>query len=623
MRGVCRGRTVILEGHLSRFLEVLEDRKVLVFDGAMGTLLYDRGVPAGSCYDELNLTRPQIVRGVSADYASAGADILTTNTFGANPVILERYYGLGQMSADINTAGVEIARSASAGRLVAGSVGPLSRPAEVLEEIPPGLVSDAFRLQIGALTAAGVDLVVFETFSDPAELASAIDALHEVSPGTPCVALLTFLEGGQTLGGLHPLHAGHLLGDLEADVVGVNCGTGPMDMLKVITRIAQATGRKLCAMPNAGLASFERGRFVYPNHPEHLGLYAARLVAAGCSLVGGCCGTTPLHTSAIKSAIGAAVPGRRRQVRVAAASGRDADEKTPVVETTLAQMLSRRTVLSVEVDPPRGPDGAKLLGRLRRLKGIGVDAVNVSDGPMARLRMSPAAFSMLVRRDLNLEVIVHSTCRDKNLLALQSDILGLSAMGLRNILALSGDPPSIGDYPFATAVYDVRSEGLVRVVDYLNRGKDILGNKLNAPAGIFCGTGITSCPADADAELKAIERKAAAGLRFLQTQPVFDAPGFLRFFEKVRGLGLPVVAGVMPVLEMADLEYLRNEVPGIAIPDALVDRFRSCSSEASRRELGLGMARGVIEELKCAGLNGICIMPALCGYDVIDDLLHQ
>jgi methionine synthase / methylenetetrahydrofolate reductase(NADPH) len=608
---------------LSRFLELLEDRKVLVFDGAMGTMLYDRGVPGGSCYDELNITRPMIVKSVHADYSAAGADIITTNTFGANPLILERYYGLGDMAADINTAGVEIARASAAGRLVAGSVGPLSRPAEVLEELPSGLMTDALRVQIGSLASAGVDLVLFETFSDPVELAAAIEVLREIDPDKPCVALLTFLEGGQTLGGLHPLHAGHLMDNLDADVVGVNCGTGPIEMLKVIQKISQATNRKLCAMPNAGLASFERGRFVYPHHPEHIGLYAAKLIAAGCSLVGGCCGTTPLHVSAIKAAIGALVPGRRRLVRVAPASSAESDGKAPHVETTLGQMLQRRTVLSVEVDPPRGPDGTKLLSRLRRLKGIGVDAVNVSDGPMARLRMSPAAFSLLVQRELNLEVIVHSTCRDKNLLALQSDILGLSAMGLRNILALSGDPPSIGDYPFATAVYDVRSEGLVRVIDFLNRGKDILGNRLNAAAGIFCGTGITAAPADPDAEMKSVERKIGAGLRFLQTQPVFDCDRFLPFLEKVRSLGLPVIAGVMPVLDLANLEYLRNEVPGIVISDSMIEEFRACPDEASQRALGIRISRGVISELKEAGVNGICIMPALCGYDVIEDLLHQ
>jgi len=612
-----------MEGLVSRFLDLLDDRKVLVFDGAMGTLLHERGVPAGSCYDELNITHPGIVRGIHSDYASAGAEIITTNTFGANPLILERYYGLGGMSGDINSAGVEIARSGAGTRLVAGSVGPLTRPAEVLEEVTAEVGADAFRVQIEALAAAGVDLVVFETFADPGELALAISVLRETSPGLPCVALMTFLEGGRTIGGLDPLDAGGLLEGLDADVVGVNCGTGPMDMLKVVEKISRATGRRLCAMPNAGLASFERGRFVYPNHPEHLAHYASRFVASGCSIVGGCCGTTPLHIAAVRESVASSVPGKRKVIS-AARSVRSAEEgRPPAEETTLGQMLRRRIVLSVEVDPPRGPDGAKLLEKLRSLKGIGVDAVNVSDGPMARLRMSPSAFSLLVRRELNLEVIVHSTCRDKNLLALQSDILGLSAMGLRNILALSGDPPSIGDYPFATAVYDVRSEGLVRVIDALNQGRDALGNRMNAPARVFCGTGIVAAPADPDTELRSVERKMKAGLGFLQTQPVFDCRRFLGFFERVRKLGLPVIAGVMPVLDLAGLEYLRNEVPGIVIPDEAMEETRSCSDAGSQRDVGLRRCRRLMADLREAGVNGVCIMPALCGYDVIDDLLHQ
>jgi homocysteine S-methyltransferase len=606
---------------LSSFRDWIADRRVVVFDGAMGTMLYSRGAAGGSCYDELNLTHPGLVRSVLSDYVEAGADVITTNTFGANPLVLERYYGLGSRAADINTSGAEIARSVSSGRLVAGSVGPLTRPAEVFDELTPGEMTEAFRLQIGALVAGGVDLIVFETFNDPRELAAGIEVLHGIS-GLPCVAMLTFLEGGQTLGGLHPLHAGHILDNIEADVVGVNCGTGPMDTLKVIQRLAQATGKPLIAMPNAGLARFERGRFVYPDNPQHTGLYAGKLVAAGCSCVGGCCGTTPVHVRAMKTAVDGLVPGARKRISISPSGDSPAPSPAPQVETTLGQMLQRRLVLSVEVDPPRGPDGTKLLARLRRLKGLGVDAVNVSDGPMARLRMSPSAFSLMVQRELKLEVIIHSTCRDKNILALQSDLLGLSAMGLRNVLALSGDPPSIGDYPFATAVYDVRSEGLIRVIDSLNRGKDVLGNKLNAPAGLFCGTGVSAAPPDPEAEVRAVERKAAAGLRFVQTQPVFDVERFAAFMEKLRHTGLPVIAGLMPVLTSAGLEYLQNEVPGINIPSSALECMRDASGAEDERERGLELARATLESLRRLDVGGICIMPSLHGYDVVEDLLR-
>lgn len=605
---------------MSLFLEKLSGCGVLVFDGAMGTMLYQRGVAAGSCYDELNLTHPGTVGSIHADYAEAGADILTTNTFGANPLVLERYFGLGSKTVDINTAGAEVARAACRGRLVAGSVGPLTRPAEIYDELSTSDMLEAFGLQIGALLAGGVDLIAFETFNDPRELAVALEALDKAG-GAPSIALLTFLEGGQTLGGLHPLHAGHILDELSSEVVGVNCGTGPIDMLKVIQKMSQATDKPLCAMPNAGLARFEGGRFKYPHNPEHLGLYASRLVAAGCGLVGGCCGTTPDHIRAVVSAVKDSVPGTRKRVRVSFPSEDRSDARPPVVETTLSRMLGRKFVVSVEVDPPRGPDGTRLLARLGKLKGLGVDAVNISDGPMARLRMSPSAFASIVRRDLNLEVVIHSTCRDKNILALQSDLLGLSASGLRNILALSGDPPSIGDYPFATAVYDVRSEGLIRIIDSLNRGRDILGNRLNAPSGLFSGSGVSSAPGDPSPELRALERKLRSGLGFIQTQPVFDLGRFAPFLESLRGLGLPVIAGLMPVLSAGGLDYLANEVPGISIPAGMIEDMKNAGGEEREAALGLEISRGLKKGLMDLCVDGICIMPALQGYDVVEALL--
>ncbi len=605
---------------MSLFLKRLSEGRPLVFDGAMGTMLYQRGAAAGCCYDELNLTQPGLVGRIHADYREAGADILTTNTFGANPVVLERYFGLGRHTADINRAGVEIARANCGGTLVAGSVGPLTRPADVLEDLDPADMARAFGEQIRALLSAGVDLVIFETFNDPGELAIALKALH-ASGGAPSVAMLTFLEGGQTLGGLHPLHAGQILDGLEADSVGVNCGTGPIEMLRVVQKLSQATGKPLCAMPNAGVARFEGGRFTYPRNPEHLGQYAARMISAGCCMVGGCCGTTPDHVRAVTMAVKDIAPGQRNRTSVSFSTEGHMEGRAPEVQTTLSRMLGRRFVTSVEVDPPRGPDSSKLLARLSKLKGLGVDAVNVSDGPMARLRMCPVALSSIVTRELNLEVIIHSTCRDKNILALQSDLLGLSAIGLRNILALSGDPPSIGDYPFATAVYDVRSEGLIRMIDSLNRGRDVLGNKLNAPTGLFCGTGAPSAPSDPAAEISAIRRKVDTGLGFVQTQPVFDLEAFSRFFESLKDLGIPVLAGLMPVLSGSGLDYLANEVPGISIPVSMLESMSRAGGREAEAASGLDAARSMLEGLRGLGVDGVCIMPAMQGYDVVEHLL--
>jgi homocysteine S-methyltransferase len=613
--------------------DFLERKPVVVFDGAMGTMLYERGIPRGHCYDELNLSRPAIVRSVLEDYSSAGADVLTTNTFGANRLILGKYYDLGERSADINYEGAVIARSVAGERMVAGSVGPLSRPAEVLGEMDQSVMEEVYLNQLEALIAGGVDLVVFETFSRIAELRAAVSSLRRIAPELPAAACMTFPESGMTLTGIDAQTAGSLMDELDTGLVGANCGTGPRDVLRVVKQMGQVTARPLVAMPNAGVAHFAHGRFVYPHNPEYVGRYARKLVEAGCCCVGGCCGTTPEHIIEIRSSVENLVPAGRTLVSLSpgpAGADQSDEEERPRIETTLKDMLGRKLVISVEVDPPRGPDAERTVRKLRRLKGLGVDAVNVSDSPMARLRMSPVAIAELVRRMLNLEVILHVTCRDKNLLAIQSDLLGYSVMDLHNVLALSGDPPSLGDYPFATAVYDVRSSGLVRVLDSLNRGRDILGNRLNGRTGFFVGAGCPSAPEDPDREISFVVEKIERGAGFVQTQPVFDTDAFEGLHEKLRDLGLPVIASLMPVVSLTSLEYLRNEVPGIEVPDSMLERMAaaSCGSgngdpEARARErvTGIEMARDVFERLGRIGVNGICIMPPLRKYGIVEEIL--
>ena len=611
-------------------LELLESGKVIVFDGAMGTMLYERGLPRGHCYDELNLSRPAVVRSVLEDYASAGADVLTTNTFGANPLILERYYDLGDRTPEINLEGALIARSVAGERVVAGSVGPLSRPAEVLREISREDMMSAYRVQIEALVSGGVDMIVFETFSRFEELRAAVSVLLEVSPGMPAAACMTFPEAGMTLTGIEAMDAGRLLDGLGTTIVGVNCGTGPGEVLRVIGRLGQVTPRPLIAMPNAGEARFAHGRFVYPHNPEYMGRYARKLAEAGCACIGGCCGTTPEHTRQVCLSVRRVEPAPRKLITMPAPRREDGEERPPVEPTTLEEMLGRKLVLSVEVDPPRGPGSSKAIAGLRRLKGLGVDAVNVSDSPMARLRMSPVAIAELIRRVLNLEVILHVTCRDKNLLAIQSDLLGYSAMDLHNVLALSGDPPSLGDYPFATAVYDVRSSGLVRILQSLNSGRDILGNRLNANTGFFVGAGCPSAPPDRERELEYLRGKLEHGVGFLQTQPVFDVDGFLGFHESLAAFGLPVIASLMPVTSLSGLEYLRNEVPGIEVPESLLSRMEDAGSvsgsdrESRRvpeRSVGVEIAREIFERLRVAGVGGICIIPIRRRYELVEEIL--
>lgn len=615
-------------------LDFLEDNRIAVFDGAMGTMLYERGIPGGHCYDELNLSSPETVRSVLEDYAAAGADVLTTNTFGANRLILERYYDLGDRTADINIEGVRIARAAAADRMVAGSVGPLSRPAEVFSEFSEEEMAEVYSQQLEALVGGGVDLVVFETFSRIEELRAAVSALVRIAADLPSVACLTFPESGMTLTGIDAQVAGVLLDRLGTPIVGVNCGTGPRDVLRVVKRMGQVTGRPLAAMPNAGVAHFVHGRFVYPHNPGYVGRYARKLVEAGCACVGGCCGTTPDHVREIRANVEGLVPAPRTLVAFAPGTPGEAggDRDGVEVETTLKDLLGRKLVISVEVDPPRGPDAENTLRKLRKLKGLGVDAVNVSDSPMARLRMSPVAVAELIRRVLNLEVILHVTCRDKNLLAIQSDLLGYSVMGLHNVLALSGDPPSLGDYPFATAVYDVRSTGLVKVLDNLNRGRDILGNRLNGRTGFFVGTGCPSAPRDIESELELLREKVDNGAGFIQTQPVFDLETFERLHERLGTFGLPVMASLMPVVSLSGLEYLRNEVPGIEVPDALVDRMAGAVGRGAdadpesiaevERTVGVEIARETFAGLGRIGVRGICIMPPLRRYGIVEEILR-
>lgn len=599
-----------------RFISFLEEKKVVLFDGAMGTMLYQKGIPKGHCYDELNISNPSVVKSILKDYIDAGADVITTNTFGANRFILEKYYDLGNRVKEINQRGVEIAREVAGDGLVAGSVGPISRPAEVYMEIDREEMRSIFEEQIEVLIDAGVDLIIFETFADIDELTLGIEVAKSIDEDIPIIAEMTFLSEERTLTGLSPHEVGIKLSKTRAEIIGVNCGTGPRNVLSVIKKIGQITDKSLSAMPNAGYARFEHGKFIYPYHPDYFANYAKKFIKNGVSIIGGCCGTTPAHIRAMKKAIEGLIPSRRKK-KILHIIEREERKREMEVDTTLKSLLRHKFVISVEVDPPKGPDISSIMKSIRKFKGMGVDAINVSDNPMAQLRMSPAPFAYLIKRDLGLEVILHITCRDRNVLGLQSDLLGYSAMGLDNVLILTGDPPSLGDYPFATGVYDVNSKGLISIINSLNSGMDFLNNPLNRPTNFFVGMGASSCPDSIERELRIVEEKIERGAHFIQTQPVFDIECFRKFYEELKKFGVPVIAGLMPITGVSQMEFLINEVPGIKIPDEIVKRIES----SVPKEAGIEVSKELLEGLRSMGVSGVCIMPMGRRYGVVEGIL--
>ncbi len=594
---------------MSRFRDWFGEQKFVLADGAVGTEIYARGVPRGHCYDELNVSMPELVFGIHSDYVRAGARIVTTNTFGANRFILEEYFGLGDKTRDINYRGAQLARRAAGKQnvFVAGSVGPLTRPLD-RESARNAALAEAeaiFAEQIQALVEGGADLILFETFACIEELETAVAAARKVDPDLFVVAQMSFADGGLTLFGKNPYEAAAALEATGADVVGSNCGAGPQNVFEAVRKMASQTERPLCAMPNAGVARFVDGRFVYPENAEYFARSLVKMVQAGIRVVGGCCGTRPEHIEAASKALEGVVPveGRKAaKVQAVAEKKAELEEREP---TWLEALLSKQFVVGVEVDPPKGASAQALVEKASVLASV-ADVVNVSDSPMARPRMSPIAVARVLQENLGLEAVVHYTCRDRNVLGLHADLLGAWALGIRNILALGGDPPAIGDYPFATGVYDVTSEGLVEMMAALNEGKNLLGASIGQPTGFFVGVA-ASAGAGGDREIERIAGKIEKGAGFIVTQPLFDPEQSVPFFERLSSLGVPVMAGIMPMVSQRNAEYLHFEVPGISIPEPYRARMAGKKGAESRAE-GRAIALELVQAVSSV-VSGILIMP--------------
>ena len=585
------------------FLEAIDER-VLVCDGAMGTMLYAKGVFINRCFDALNLTQPDVVAEVHQDYVRAGADVIETNTFGANRVKL-RAFGLSDKIADINREGAHLARQAANDRAwVAGAIGPLGIRIEPWGKTGVDEAEAYFREQAQALVEGGVDLFILETFRDVNEAGAAIAAVRSVCD-LPIVAQMTIEEDGNSLDGAAPEQFAPELERRGAHVVGVNCSIGPAPMLETIDRLAQATHARLSAQPNAGKPRDIEGRNIYLSSPEYMASYARRFVARGVRMVGGCCGTTPEHIRQIKSAVKALAPAVARAAAAqrpapgtAVVAVEPAERTTPREEKSeLANALaSGRFATVVSLVPPKGYSADEPIDRARMLKIRGVDVIAVPDSRGARL--SALSLSVLIQQRAGIETMLQYSCRDRNLLGMQSDLLGAHAMGVRNLLIITGDARSVGDYPDATAVFDVDSIGLTNVVSRLNSGLDVGGQPIGNATAFHIGVMVNPGAENLDAEMRRFEYKVEACAEFAVTRPVFDVAGFERFYKRVEGMRIPLLVGLWPFESVLNAEFMANEVPGVTVPAPVIERMHHAESADAAAMEGVAIAREVGRALK-------------------------
>ena len=594
----------------------------LLADGAMGTRLYERGIPFDQCFDELNRSQPALVESIHREYLAAGAELIETNTFGANAVRLAAH-GLEAEAGLLARQGVRVARAAreivGVNAFVAGSIGPLGRPLEPFGHIPAADAERHFRATAEGLLEGGCDCFILETFQDLIEILAALRAVRSVSADLPVIAQMTFGMDGKTSYGHSPGLAARALRQAGASVIGVNCGVGPQATLEVLEEMVQAAnGTPVSAMPNAGLPQLVGGRFLYLASPEYFADFAARAIALGVRLVGGCCGTTPGHTRAMRDRLASQLPleplAPGAEVRVLERAPGPAAAPAAAEEPRLLRLLREKFVISVEIDPPRGINTAKVLEGARLMAQHGIDCINIADSPLARIRMSAVALGYQIHTHFpRLEVILHFTTRDRNLMGLQSDLLGAHAIGLRNILALTGDPPSVGDYPNATAVFDTDAMGLMRIIHRMNAGTDLAGSSIGAATRFAVGCGVNPTAENLDFEIERVRKKLDAGPQFIMTQPVYELSCWEGFLERLGGLPkVPILVGILPLQSFRHAEFLHNEVPGIQVPQWIRDRLREAGNEGQR--VGVELARELLAQ--CKGLaNGVYLMPSFGRYE--------
>lgn len=586
-------------------LKSLLSRQVVLGDGAMGTMLYQQGVFLNTCFDELNLKAPDMIKKVHQAYINAGADFIETNTFGANSYKLAKY-GLGDQVEQINTAATQIAKQAAGeNALVAGAIGPLGRELTWHSSVTAEQASQAFAQQAKALAAAGVDFLILETFANTEEILVAIKALTAAAD-LPIVAQMTVGEENETPYGEKIEQAIERIAAQSAVVaVGLNCSTGPAGMLNSIERIHQVTDKPLSVMPNAGLPREIEGRTLYMSTPEYMAEYAKRFYEKGAKIIGGCCGTTPDHiremAKAVKAIDKAAASAPEPKIAIESAEKTvEGLEPIPLGKRSkIGQKLAQgQKITAIEITPPRGTDLTATLEKVRLCAENGIDAINIPDGPRASSRVSPMVTAIMIQQQIpDIETILHVCCRDRNLIGMQSDMLGASAIGLANMLLVTGDPPKVGEYPDVTGVFDLDAIALTAVVQNLNRGVDIGHNVLSKPLGLTVGVGANPVATDLEREIDRFEQKVEAGAEYAITQPVFDVDMLFNFLDRIESYRIPIIAGIWPLVSYKNAEFMANEVPGVVVPDELLDKMSKAATKPEGVRMGIEIAQEMIERI--------------------------
>ena len=600
------------------FLQTLSDSNAYLIDGAMGSMLYTRGFFINKCYEELTLLEPQAVLDIHREYVKAGAEIIETNTYGANRTKLGEF-GLEDSLREINRRAASLARDAAGDSCwVAGSMGPLGIRIEPYGPTSVEEAEELFREQAAALTEGGVDLFLLETFSNLSEIEQAIRAIRNVS-SLPVIAQMTINQDRRTLFGHSPTQIGRALEKMGADVIGLNCTVGPDVMLDAIEELSAATSRRLSCLPNAGLPREVHGRKIYMASPDYMGKYAKRLIQKGVKFLGGCCGTAPEHIRAMADAVRPLSPRKTRATIVIDEENGKGVEPIPLESRSRwgARLAGKRFVTTIEITPPKGPDPSDLIAKVRDIRAAGVHAVNIPDGPRAQNRMGALAVAAILEREVGIETVLHYCCRDRNLLGMHSDLLGCAALGLRNLLLITGDPPKMGPYPDATAVFDIDSIGLTNMVNLMNHGLDLGGNPLPSATSFTIGVGVNPGHIDIDYELRRLDWKVKAGAEYAITQPVFDVRQIEEFMRKIEHFRIPVVAGIWPLLSYRNAMFMNNEVPGVSVPEEVIERMRVASEKSREHGIreGVRIARETLETIR-AEMAGVQVSAPLGRVDM-------
>ncbi len=573
----------------------------LVFDGAMGTVIYQKGIFLNACFDELNLTNPKLIKSIHEDYVNSGADVILTNTYGANIVKLERY-GLSDKVYEINLAGAKIAREAAGDSIyVLGSVGSCCTKKTVITSENIKQMEESYKIQIKTLKDGGADGIIFESFFNLEELK--IAASIAKSYNLPVIASISCTKEHETLEGLNIKNAILKLdADKNIDAIGMNCVIGPHAMLIMLEEVINLTSKPFVVEPNAGNPENIDGRMIYMTTPEYFTTYCQNYIRLGARGVGGCCGTTPEHikemAKTVKSLTGVKKHLSVDKIKVPASVE---IEITPKEEKSnfAKKMFAGQKVTSIEITPPRSVVLKTMLDKVKKCREAGIDAINIPDGPRASSRISSMAAAIVIEREVGMETILHYCCRDRNLIGMQSDVLGGYAAGLKNYLVITGDPPKLGDYPNATAVFDIDAVGLIKVVHNLNNGSDIAGNVINPPTSILIGAGANPCAIDIEKEINHFYNKFEAGAEYAMTQPVFDAEALLLFLEKAdkKGINIPVIAGIWPLVSLKNALFMKNEVPGVVVPDRVIERMERAKTKEDGLKYGIEIAVEIKEKI--------------------------